>query len=163
MREYYRDRLEKALKNFLWSPHLQPNRLCCGIKCRFLSRLEGLYPEIALKNPQKSGSWLLRRNHRGLLFFFILDILYLDLNASGWDRVSSVQQFNVHAECLGTSSQPKECTFLREIWVGIDITNNEPGLTWYLKSSLLIVHFFRKLNFLFWWFQVLISCPAHTN
>lgn len=33
----------------------------------------------------------------------------------------SVQQFNVHTECLGTSSQPKECIFLREILVGIDI------------------------------------------
>lgn len=86
MREYYRDILEKALKNFLWSLHLQANRLYCGIRCWFLSRLEGLYPEIALKNPQKSGCWLLRRNHRSL-FFFTLDILYLDLNASGWDRV----------------------------------------------------------------------------
>lgn len=53
---------------------MQPNRLYCGIRCPFLSRLEGLYPEIALKNPQKK--WLLAFKKKPQRFIILFDFRY---------------------------------------------------------------------------------------
>lgn len=89
----------KAVKNFLWSLTwatcaVQPT-LGCRIGCRLLSRPEGLGPEIAPKSPEenKQGSWLLRRNLKVYLTFFILHILGLDLRFQ--DTVLSESQERV--------------------------------------------------------------------
>lgn len=126
----------KAIKNFLLSLmelHVQPNPTkFCRIRCRLLSRREGLGPEIAPKSPEenKRTSWLLTRSRKVYLTFLYLTYFGIRFNVSGFLQSAEYRSWII---CYNMLQYPQQVWGIQLKAKGIHILGKNRW--WYSDQS----------------------------